>query len=706
MKHLYLATALVVSCVLAKAQDFDHYQTLLPQGPVPKDFTERSSAKVAVDISSLDQKKEKGRVRKAKKKFVLESTYSIDGFLTGGSVLFNDEVSTYLASVLGEVLKPYPELQNKIRIYAVKSPVVNAYTTNNGIIFVNLGLLARLENEAQLAFILSHEIIHFQNKHVINAYVNNVEIRRGRGDYRNLSLQDKSMVRSKFSQELESEADLAGVEIFLKSAYKKDSIHQVFDILKTAEFPLTWGRFDNQVFEGGQYIFPDTLELATVRKPKVDDNADDSGATHPNIRKRKRAVVRKLDKGGTGEEYKVSKTQFLKARKLAQFDLCRTYLLDHNFMEAFALGLSLQRENPESAYLREIVAKGLYGMARLRIAGKLTISEDTWTGEPERFAAFISRQSSYELSVLAIRELYRCLELSPDNEELSLMVDDLTRSFAFHEDIDLSEEFKRSASEKDISELDYPYTQYAFIGFRDVPAFFTRFEKNLSVAAKLKKESKIRKRKKKQRHSRKDKLIDVSKVVVVNPFYKKYDLHKRQKARHQESEEVLVNINDKISEAGGRLDLSTEVLNTHAMSSSQVNIMRSNSVLNDWIDEKMRSDYEGMISPIHNEAVALSAAHKTEYFAWVGGMTFKSRKHAKFFYALVGATVTPVAPLSLIYLGSREKRTLYYGLVFNIRNERLEVADFRTMPLKDNGHMMRSNLYYTLFKLKKSTYEP
>ncbi len=376
-------------------------------------------------------------------------------------------------------------------------------------------------------------------------------------------------------------------------------------------------------------------------------------------------------------------------------------------MEAFALALSLQRENPESAYLRETIAKALYGMARLRIAGKLSVDDDTWIGEPERVAVFISRQSSYELSVLAIRELYKCLELSPDNEELSLMVDDLTQTWAVNEDIDLSEEFKRSASQKDITELDHPYTQYAFIGFRDVPAFFSRFDNNLSIAKKRKDENKIRKRrKKKQRHSRRDKLVEANKVVVVNPFYKKYDMRKRQRARHQESEEVLVNINDKISEAGGRLDMSTEILNTHAMSSSQVNIMRSNSVLSDWIDEKMRSDYEDMVSPIHNEAVALATSHKTEHFVWMGGMTVKKRKPAKLFFALLGATVTPVAPLSLIYIGSREKHTLYYGLVFNIRTERLEVADFRTMPIKDNAHLMRSNVYYTLFKLKKSTYVP
>gem|GEM_PF-3043798 len=704
MKHVYLAAAMVASCVLAKAQDFDHYQTILPQGTIPKDFTERSSAKVAVDVSTVNDKKV--RVRKAKKKFFLESTYSIDGFLTGGSVLFNDEVSVYLASVLAEVLKPYPELQNKIRIYAVKSPVVNAYTTNNGLIFVNLGLLARLENEAQLAMVLSHEVVHYQKKHVINAYVNNVEIRRGRGDYRKLSLRDKSMVKSKYSQELESEADMAGADIFSKSSYKRDSIHRVFDILKMAEYPLTWGNFDNAVFESDKYLFPDSLELTTLRKLKFEENYDDSENTHPNIRKRKRAIVRKFTDGGGFDDYKVSKPLFLKTRKIAQFEVCRTQLLEHNYMDAFALALSLQQENPESSYLRETIAKALYGMARLRIADKLEISKDIWIGEPERFSAFITRQKPYELSVLAIRELYKCLEQSPGNEELSLMIDDLTQAFAYSEDMDLSDEFRRSAKANEIRELEHPYTQHAFVDFRDVPAFFIRFDNNLAIAKKRKDADNALKGKKRKRSrvAKDGKLIDVSKVVVVNPFYKKYDLRKRQKARHKESEEVLVNINDKIAEAAGRLDMGTEILNTHDMKSSQVNIMRSNSILADWLDEKMRSEDEGMVSPIHNEAMALVTSHKTEHFAWMGGMTFKHRKHYKGFYGLLGVVVAPIAPLSVIYLASTEKNTIYFGLVFNLRTEKLEVVDLRTMPLKDNAHMMRSNIYYTLFRLKKSTY--
>lgn len=703
MKHLYLVALLAACCAPLLAQDFDHFQTLLPQGPVPKDFTERSSVKVAVDLTAINEKK--ARVRKAKRKFFLESTYSIDGFLTGGSVLFNDEVSVYLASVLNEIIKPYPELQNKIRIYAVKSPIVNAYTTNNGIIFVNLGLLARLENEAQLAFILSHEVVHYQKKHVINAYVNNVEITRGRGDYRKLSMQDKSFVKSKYSKELESEADLGGVEIYLKSSYKRDSIHQVFDILKTAEFPLMWGgSFNSEVFEDSKYIFPDTLELRALRRPKTDENVDDSESTHPNIRKRKRAVARKLGNGGAGDDFRISKAQFFKTRKLAQFELCRTHLIEHDFLEALGLALSLQRENPESSYLRETIAKALYGIARKKIADDFKVNEDAWVGEPERLAAFISRQSSYELNVLALRKLYECLERSPDNAELSLMIDDLMETWADDEDIDdLAEEFKRSATEKDITALDYPYTQYAFLGFRDVNAFFERFDKHVDIVAKRKAERLVRK---KRRRGNKGKKVDVSKVVVVSPFYKKYDLRKKQKARHQESEEILVNINDKIAEAAGRLDLGTEIINTHTMTASQVNVMRSNSILNDWIEEQMRTDDEGMISPIHNEALALAAQHKTDHFVWMGGISFKHRKPWKFFYGLLGVTIAPVAPLSAIYLATGETSTLYFALVFNVRTEQLEVVDLRSMPLRDNAHMMRSNIYYTLFKLKKSTYVP
>jgi beta-barrel assembly-enhancing protease len=53
----------------------------------------------------------------------------------------------------------------------LENPTVNAYSAPGGYVVVTTGLLNILENEAQLAGVLSHEIGHVTNKHAINAYM-------------------------------------------------------------------------------------------------------------------------------------------------------------------------------------------------------------------------------------------------------------------------------------------------------------------------------------------------------------------------------------------------------------------------------------------------------------------------------------------------------------------------------------------------------
>jgi hypothetical protein len=45
--------------------------------------------------------------------------------------------------------------------------------------------------------------------------------------------------------------------------------------------------------------------------------------------------------------------------------------------------------------------------------------------------------------------------------------------------------------------------------------------------------------------------------------------------------------------------------------------------------------------------------------------------------------------------------TMYFGLVFNVRTQTLEVVDVRQMMERDSRSLLQSNIYYTLFKLKK-----
>ena len=105
-------------------QLLEDYQPLQPSGEIPKDITTSSTQKFQAAKKSIDKA---SRSRKAEEDFLLESNFLIDQVLTSGRVLFNDAVSAYLNEVLDEVLKDNADLRSQIRIYAVRSSIVNSF---------------------------------------------------------------------------------------------------------------------------------------------------------------------------------------------------------------------------------------------------------------------------------------------------------------------------------------------------------------------------------------------------------------------------------------------------------------------------------------------------------------------------------------------------------------------------------------------------
>lgn len=56
------------------------------------------------------------------------------------------------------------------RFAVFKDPGLNAFAMPTGRVFIHTGLLARLENEAQLATILAHELTHVTHRHALKAF--------------------------------------------------------------------------------------------------------------------------------------------------------------------------------------------------------------------------------------------------------------------------------------------------------------------------------------------------------------------------------------------------------------------------------------------------------------------------------------------------------------------------------------------------------
>jgi predicted Zn-dependent protease len=117
------------------------------------------------------------------------------------------------------------------QFYVVVDKTPNAFATPNGIVVVNSGLFAVLENEAQLAFILSHEVSHAVQEHSWRQ-TQHLKVRRGllkvgavfaaaygQYDLANLASMFEGALRNGYSRSLENQADRMGLEGMVAAGY-------------------------------------------------------------------------------------------------------------------------------------------------------------------------------------------------------------------------------------------------------------------------------------------------------------------------------------------------------------------------------------------------------------------------------------------------------------------------------------------------------
>ena len=125
---------------------------------------------------------------------------------------------------------------------------INAFALPGGQIFITAGLLNRMDNEAQLAGVLGHEIGHVINRHAAQqmakgqlGQILTVAVGVGasddRGGGRNAQMvaaMVNQMGQLHFSREDESEADHVGLHYMAEAGYDPSAMLDVMNILKEA----------------------------------------------------------------------------------------------------------------------------------------------------------------------------------------------------------------------------------------------------------------------------------------------------------------------------------------------------------------------------------------------------------------------------------------------------------------------------------------
>jgi predicted Zn-dependent protease len=112
-------------------QDFDRYQRIQPQAPLPPE--------VYLSSSELWSRSMQAGLSGAEQRFLREHAYTLRQLFLSGKVLFNDPLSQYVGEVGRFLLKDQPRWRDSLRFFVVRSPAPNAFTAHNGVILINLG---------------------------------------------------------------------------------------------------------------------------------------------------------------------------------------------------------------------------------------------------------------------------------------------------------------------------------------------------------------------------------------------------------------------------------------------------------------------------------------------------------------------------------------------------------------------------------------
>lgn len=347
--------------------------SLKPEGPLPELY--RCPSHITVDREIARRNASGNPVPENEEQFMREMMYYSQQRMISGFVLFNDSLSDYVGRVGAEVLKNDTATLHKLNFYVYKSAAPNAYTSASGTILITVGLLAQLENEAQLAYILCHEITHYRREHMLKGYITREELRNN--EDAPYYLRQSSYVS--YNQEQEFEADRLGLELFLQSSYAKKEAIRSFDVLEYSNLPFDDMPFDTLFFNQDYMKIPVGYYRKDVDPIYSDDNYDDKNSTHPNVRKRRMAVMTIMDtvKNKDGSLYVVSKDDFMRARESSRYELCRLYLEERSYIDAIYGAYMLLKRHPNDIYLRTVIGRSLYNLAAYSQSG----SSGTYYGE-------------------------------------------------------------------------------------------------------------------------------------------------------------------------------------------------------------------------------------------------------------------------------------------------------------------------------------
>ena len=719
----------------SQTNNLNDFSYLKSSGDIPKEFIKLAADKYKEDLESNDNKE-------LDKDFFLSTRFFIDDLLLSGNVLFNEDLSNYVNKVAKYILRKDKKLFSSLQFYVLKSNSVNAFSTDQGIIFVTTGLLAQLENEAQLGYILAHEIAHYTEEHVKEGYVERQNIVKGKGKYSRLSDEDRVGELSVYSKDNELEADEVGIKIFLDSEYDIETVFTSFEVLLYSYLPFEDIQFDTTFFNTDILYIPGELFSDTIRQISKNENFDDHLSSHPNIKKRMDGAFEVLgDSESKGNlKFKFPKEEFYKVRDLARFESVNIHLSNRKYVHAIYDVFLLKRKFEDNKFLNISLMKALYGLSKYKNHGRyneVIPNIRKIEGEMYKVALFFKKIKKEQINVLAYRFAYDLSLKYKGDSQVKKYERDMLKEFALYSKIDYSDlldvdfhiyndsltaiissfdindsiskieasnlsKYKKIKLKKNLSELEsrggsmVTADEFHLTGLSDLirkgkiqeEIDFFKAEKEL---VDINKEDLLLKK-------NKGGGLGINKIVVVDPYFADYKTNNDK--NDIKSEKQKIQLNKMYSKNYNKLNMETFLVDSKSLTQKDVEKYNEMGLLYQWVGEVLEHEGIKMISSSNGYIKDIKTKYDTEHFLFSGIIKYKERNEFTMMH-LYGIMFVYTAPISIADLLIIHNYFELFAISINSETDEIEYSVADNVNLKANNLVMEAYIYNILYNLNK-----
>lgn len=431
--HLSLLLCLCFS--LANAQTATPYTFLEDDTIVRQKFYDQSQLKKAELIEAA------GKENAKEYKALYNEVFTDIGSLWKSSrVITETKTQAYLAQIVNRIVAVNPVLKSlDYKIVFTRDWWPNAACMTDGTIVFNAGLLIYLENEAEIAFVLSHELAHYylqHSKQSIKKYIETVTSKDFQSELKRLSKQEYGANKElealgktiafnsrKHSRDKESEADRYAFSFLKQTGYDLHAITNCLQLLDKIDDSLLYKPTPlSQSFSFTDYAFKPkwTQKESSIFSEMDKKNSGltakeiDSLKTHPDCLKRIDMLKDSMSHASAGASFLADENMFRQLKNDFFAEITEQCYQQESLSRNLYYSLLLLQDEHKKTL-------GIYSVARClnqiyevqkvhKLGNKIDTEDATYSSEYNELLRFLGR---VRLEELANINYYFCKKYEP-----------------------------------------------------------------------------------------------------------------------------------------------------------------------------------------------------------------------------------------------------------------------------------------------------